>query len=34
MRNILRVLVLWSRNKKNEGQAISFSYTQGLMQIV
>lgn len=34
MRDILRVLIMWSRNKKDEGQIISFSYTKGLMNIV
>lgn len=33
MRNIFKVLIMWSRNKKNEGMAVSFSYTQGLMHI-
>ena len=33
LRNIMRVLVLWSRNKKIEGTNVSFSYTKGLMNI-
>lgn len=34
MRNILRVLILWSRNKCIEGQIVSFSYTKGMMDII
>jgi hypothetical protein len=33
MRNILRVLVIWSRNKRLEGQPASFGYNKGLMKI-
>jgi hypothetical protein len=34
MRQVLRVLILWSRNKRNDGQKVSFSYTIGLMKIL
>jgi len=34
IRQVLRVLVLWSRNKKHEGFKVSFGYTQGLMKIL
>ena len=34
MRNILRVLIIWSRNKKLDGKPASFSYTSGLMNIL
>lgn len=34
MRNILRVTVLWSRNKKLDKKIISYSYTKGMLFII
>ncbi len=34
MRNILKALIVWSRNKKLDGKAVNFSYTSGLMNIL
>lgn len=34
IRSILRIMVLWSRNKTYEGQSISYFYTQGLISMI
>lgn len=34
MRSILRVLVIWSRNKKIDDKPVNFGYSKGLMNII